>query len=81
MIDLLICQAVGAGNAVLIRHRGPTGIVYCDMRDRRRAYVHVRAVRGLPDISGIERAVAKLRDVWGPVPVQDNSGVCSHLAA
>ena len=31
------------------------------------------------DIAGIERVVAALREAWGNLHVQDNSGRCGHL--
>lgn len=33
------------------------------------------------DVPMIERALADLLGVWGEIPVQDNSGHCSHLAS
>ena len=38
------------------------------------------AVRVDVDIPAIARAVGHLRAAWGPLPVQDNSGFCPHLA-
>ena len=35
--------------------------------------------RAVPDVAEIEAAIARLRDVWGPLHVQDHSGVVPHL--
>lgn len=35
--------------------------------------------RDVPDVDGIRAAVAELQAVWGPIPVQDNSGAVPEL--
>jgi hypothetical protein len=48
---------------------------------RLNAMKQLGACVSVPDIAGIERAVARLRTVWGAdIPVQDNSGHVPHLA-
>jgi hypothetical protein len=34
----------------------------------------------VPDVRGLEGAVAQLKSVWGDIPVQDNSGLVPHIA-
>jgi hypothetical protein len=81
MSDLLICPATSAGNTVLIRHGNHPEGAFINEKDGRLAYVQVQAApTGRPDTAGIECAIASLRAVWGPLPVHDDSGACSHLA-
>jgi hypothetical protein len=83
MQELIICPVVGGGNAVVVRDRSPAAgeTVYLNRKDKRRAYVNVRTVSGLPDTINIGRAIAELRGLWGPLPVRDHSGACGHLTA